>query len=106
MNLGGCQSQAFNAQVAAATIVMLQYGILSVAKRFACYETLGALFRNTEADVLELTLNERLWVYICQVVSELAELFELDEEKVMSKLIAENQAFAKAINLKSLLQAG
>ena len=106
LNLGGCQSQAFNAQVAAATIVMLQYGILSVAKRFASYETLGALFRDTEADVLELTLNERLWVYICQVVNELAELFELDEEKVMSKLIAENQAFTKAINLKALLQAG
>ena len=65
LNLGGCQSQAFNAQVAAATIVMLQYGILSVAKRFASYETLGALFRNTEAEVLEITLNERLWVYIC-----------------------------------------
>ena len=80
--------------------------ILSVAKRFASYETLGALFRDTGADVLELTLNERLWVYICQVVSELAELFGLDEENVMSKLIAENQAFTKVINLKSLLQAG
>lgn len=106
LNLGGCQSQAFNAQVAAATIVMLQYGILSVAKRFASYETLGTLFRNTEAEVLEITLNERLWVYICQVMSELAELFDLDEEKLMSKLIAENQTFTKLINLKPLLQAG
>ena len=53
-----------------------------------------------------MTLNERLWVYICQVMSELAELFDLDEEKLMSKLIAENQTFTKLINLKPLLQAG
>jgi len=36
----------------------------------------------------------------------LAELVGLDEENVMSKLIAENQTFTKEINLKSLLQAG
>ena len=42
----------------------------------------------------------------CQVVTDLAELFGLDEENVMSKLIAENQMFTKEINLKSLLQAG
>jgi hypothetical protein len=33
-------------------------------------------------------------------------LFGLEEEKVMSKLIAENQTFTKEVNLKSLLQAG
>ena len=59
-DLGGCQSQAFNAQVAATTIAMPKNDTLSVAKRFASYDTLGALFRDTSADVLELTLNERL----------------------------------------------
>jgi hypothetical protein len=67
---------------------------------------MGALFRDIGADMLELTLNERLWLYICLVVSELDEIFGLDEEKVMSKLIAENQAFTETINLKSLLHKG
>lgn len=106
LNLGGCQSQGFNAQIAAATIVQLQYSILSVAKRFGSYETLGALFRDTEADVLELTINERIWICICQVISELADFLGLDEEKLMSKLIADNQTFTKLINIEPLSQAG
>ena len=106
LNLGGCQSQGFNSQIAAATIVQLQYSVLSVAKRFGSYETLGALFRNTEADVVEQTLNERIWTYIYQIISELADLLELDEEILMSILIADNQTFTKLINLEPLLQAG
>ena len=41
-----------------------------------------------------------------QMVGDLADLIGLDEENVMSKLIAENQTFTKKIDLKSLLQAG
>ena len=33
-------------------------------------------------------------------------LFGLEEENMMSKLIAENQMFTKEVNLKALLQAG
>jgi hypothetical protein len=33
-------------------------------------------------------------------------LFSLEEENVMSNLIAENQTFTKEVNLKFLLQAG
>ena len=106
LNLGGCQSQGFNAQIAAAAIVQLQYSILSVAKRFGSYETLGALFRDTEADVLELTINERIWICICQVISELAGFLGLDKEKLMSNLIADNQTFTKLINIEPLSQAG
>ena len=106
LNLGGCQSQGFNSQIAAATIVQLQYSILSVAKRFGSYETLGALFRDTEADVVEQTLNERIWICICQIISELADFLGLDEEKLMSQFIADNQTFTKLINLEPLLQAG
>ena len=105
LNLGGCQSREFNAQVAAATIALMQFGILSVAKRFGCYESLGELFRNTEADIIELTLNERLWLCICRIISQLAELMDLDEECLMTKFITDNQTFAKCINLDSLLQS-
>ena len=104
--LGGCQSQGFNAQIAAATVVQLQYSILSVAKRFGSYETLGVLFRETEADVIELTINERIYTYICQIISELADFIGLDEERLMSKSIADNQIFTKLINVKPLLQTG
>ena len=76
-----------------------------MAKRFGSYETLGALFRDTEADVLELTINERIWICICQVISELADFLGLDEEKLMSKLIADNQTFTKLINIEPLSQA-
>ena len=104
--LGGCQSQGFNAQIAAATVVKLQYSILSETQRFGSYETLGALFRNTEADVVEQTINERIWIYICQIISELSEFFGMDEENLISKLIVDNQLFTKLINLEPLSQVG
>ena len=50
LGLGKCQSQDFDAQIAATTLCMLQYNMLSIAKRFSDYETLGELFRATQKD--------------------------------------------------------
>ena len=44
LGLGKCQSRDFDAQIASTTICILQYNILSVAKRFTDYETVGELF--------------------------------------------------------------
>lgn len=46
------------------TINMLQYNILTLAKRFTDYETLGQLFRDTQAENIELTVVERIWQII------------------------------------------
>jgi len=61
--LGKNQSQDFDAQVASTTLTMIQYNLLALAKRFAGYESLGELFRNTKAETIELTVAEKKNTY-------------------------------------------
>lgn len=44
LGFGKCQSTNFASQIAAATLCCIQYNILSVAKRFLFYETIGGIF--------------------------------------------------------------
>ena len=58
-------------------ILMLRYhiplyawlSILYLVKRFAKYEILGEMFRQTNADSLELTISERVWRMILSMVA-------------------------------------
>ncbi|MBS1437239.1 MAG: transposase [Bacteroides sp.] len=76
LGLGKCQSRSYNAQIADTTLCFMMYQMLSLAKRFSEYETLGALFRS-ERDRLQVltlwsrTLEEvkRLWKF-CRVKQE------------------------------------
>jgi len=106
LGLGKCQSQDFDAQIAHTTICMIQYNLLSVAKRFTDYESLGEMFRSTNAETIQLTLAERLWQLIVEVLADLAELIEIDTDSLMEKLISDNQRIIKLTNYTALLQAG
>ena len=106
LGLGKCQSQDFDAQIASITIGMLQYNILSVAKRFSHYETLGELFRTANAEIIELTIAQRIWLIIIEIIAQLADLLDIETEVLMEKIIADNQRFEKLLNYKCLMQAG
>lgn len=106
LGLGKSQSQDFDAQIATTTICMLQYNLLAVAKRFTDYESLGELFRNTKAETIQLTVAERIWQIIIDVLAALTELFEIDTEMLMEKLLSDNERIEKLFNYKTLLQAG
>ena len=60
LRLGGSQNTDFDGQIADATITLATHTILSLQKRFSAYETMGELFRETQQQLLELTLWERL----------------------------------------------
>lgn len=106
LSLGKCQSQDFDAQIAHTSICMVQYNLLAVSKRFTDYESLGELFRHTNAETIQLTLAERLWQIIVDVLAFVAELFDVDIESLMEKVIAENQRLKKLIIYTTLMQAG
>lgn len=106
LSLGKCQSQDFDAQIAATSICMMQYNILSVAKRFSAYESLGELFRNTKAETIQLTMNQRIWLLIVEILTDLAEILEIDTESLMEKIMTDNEKLIKLRNYTSLLQAG
>ena len=106
LGLGKCQAQDFDAQIAATTLCMLQYNLLSVVKRFNDYETLGELFRASQKDALKLTISEQIWLIIIEVIAELSEIFNIDTEMLMEKLFSENEKLTKYLNFKNLTQAG
>ena len=97
LNLCKCQSQDFDAQIATISICILQYNLLSVVKRFEGYETWGELFRAVQADTLELTVCERIWKIIIELLSELADFFETELEILMEKIFSENERFTKLL---------
>ena len=106
LGLGKCQSQDFDAQIAHTTICMIQYNLLSVAKRFAHYETLGELFRDTKAETIQLTVVEHLWKIIIEVLADLAQILEIETDWLMEKLVSDNEKLIKISNYRTLLQAG
>lgn len=106
LGLGKCQAQDFDAQIAATTLCLLQYNLLSVAKRFNDYETLGELFRAAQKDSLEITIAEQIWLIILEITAKLSEILDIDTEVLMRKLFSENETITKYINFKNLPQAG
>ena len=105
LGLGKCQSEDFDAQIAHTTVCMIQYNLLQVAKPFTQYESLGELFRNTKAEMIQLTVAEELWQIIMEVLANLAELIEIETELLIEKLIVDNEKLVKLTNYRTLMQA-
>lgn len=60
LNLGGCQSNDFDAHIANTTISMIAYILLSFRYRYEHYESMGELFRVMNAECLHQTLDKSL----------------------------------------------
>ena len=105
LGLGKCESQDFDAQIAHTSLCMMQYNILSLAKRFDKYETLGVLFRETIHNTLEITLADRIWMIITSLVARLVVILDVDQEMLMENLIVDNQELTELINLKPYFKA-
>jgi len=105
LRLGKCESLDFDAQIAAATLCMLQYNLFSVVKRFESYESFGALFRAAKSETLELNVKERIWLIIIEILTVLSNYFEIDIEFLTQHIIADNEQLTNMLNLKSLSRA-
>lgn len=88
LGLGKCQSNNLDAQFADTTVTMIQYIMLTLRKRFGDYESKGALFRASQEQMLELTLMHRLWGLFIEIVTQLAEVFDMDIEQLMEQLFS------------------
>ena len=68
--------------------------ILSFIKRFEAYETIGGLFNHTVNGTIELSVTERIWDFILQIVAIIADLFSADEEDIIRMIANDNQKIA------------
>ncbi len=87
LGLGKYQMRNFASQIACTAITAMQYNILATARRFSSYETIGGLFREVTRNSAELTITERIWGMIVDIVSEIAQCFEIEDEKIFEALI-------------------
>ena len=103
LDFGKCQSVHFSAQIASFTLTMMQYNILCTVKRFEAYETLGALFRETTGNTLELSVTDRIWELILDTILEIAEIISADASELLSAVIDENPKFHKLYQMYKLV---
>ena len=95
LNLGKCQSNDFDAQIADTSLAMITYMLLTMQKRMTNYETIGGAFRENRQEMLELTLWERIWGLFQEILAELTELFEIDMDEIIQKLTRDDQTSEK-----------
>ena len=97
--LGKSQSRDFDAQIADTTLSMIQYNIFSTAKRFSAYETMGVLFADAKDQMLELTVCQRLWGFILELLQIIADIFDVDINELIKQVIQSDKQHNKVINL-------
>lgn len=99
LRLGKCQSQDFDAQIAATTISLIQYNILSLVRRINDYETVGGLLAEAMDEALEKTVLMQILDILISLIREIADFFESDMETILEKCINDNEKFNKLINI-------
>ena len=99
LRLGKSQNTDFCGQIADASLVMITYTILSLYKRFESYETMGGLFRETQQELLEKTLCQRIELVILKILRDLLEFLSIDVEHTLYLLTSSGKASREVIVL-------
>lgn len=90
LGLADCSARDFSSQIAHISLVMIRYNLLAIIKRANDYETLGGLFGDMYNGVHELTVIEKIWGIIMEIVAVIAELTGMDEEVMLELIIRDN----------------
>jgi predicted nucleic acid-binding Zn finger protein len=100
LQLGKCQSNDFDAQIAETTITMVQHLMLTMKYRFETYESKGVLFDQAKEKVVQHRLSERLWGLFMELLQMIEELFEgMDVNDLLEKILGNEKAYQKITKL-------
>ena len=94
LGLADCQARDFSAQVAHVSLVMIRYNLLAFIKRKLDYDTIGGLFGDMYLGVHELTVVEKIWAIILEVVAVVAELTGADSDELTMQIIENDKRLA------------
>lgn len=98
LGLGKSQTRNFASQIAETAIAALQFNILSAVKRFTDYQTLGGLFKDIRSQTVKLSVTERIWALVVEILRKISDLYFIDLKEIIGKLTA------AGINLKRARQ--
>ena len=102
LGLGKYQMRNFSSQIAMTAITAMQYNLLSTARRFSDYETVGGLFKDATKGSVELTLTERIWDIMLEVVRKIAECFNIEDEDIFDTLLNRSDKLSHFVELYQL----
>ena len=91
LHLGKCQSLNLAAQFASISITAIQYNILGYVKRKESYLTIGGLFASITSQTVELTVAQKIWNLILEVVNAIAELIACETFDLIDSIIKDNE---------------
>lgn len=104
LRLGKCQCRDFGSQIASISLNMLQYNLLSYVKRFESYETIGGLFREITEQTVELSITEKIWGLMQEIVSAIADFFSTDFDELLTNIINQNKQLKAMAGVVQQLQ--
>jgi len=105
LGFGKCQSHTFAAQIAASSICAIQYNLLSTARRFSDYETIGELFREVSRETIQLSVAQQIWGVLQELVNAIADAFGLMDEEIYDVIINESDKMAHICKFYNLSTA-
>jgi len=83
----------------------LRHDILSVAKRFIDYETIGGLFREVSRQTVQLSVAQQIWGVLQELVTAIARVFGLLDEEVYDAVINQSDELAYIAQFYNLQSA-
>ena len=89
--MASCSARDFSSQISHISLVMIRYNLLAMIKRSFDYETIGGLFRDVYAGVQEITVIEKIWNIILEVVAVIAEVLEADFEHILQQVLEKEE---------------
>lgn len=93
LGLGRCQSNDFDAQIADATITMIQHILLTIKYRIENYESVNGLFLEITQATVKQRLDQRLWGLFIEILNIIGSLFdEIDEDELIHRIFHDETA--------------
>lgn len=94
LGLADCSSRDFSAHISHVSLVMIRYNLLASIKRALDYDTIGGLFGDMYLGVHELTVVEKIWAIIIEVVAVVAELTGAESDELTKQIIENDKRLA------------
>lgn len=69
------------------------------------FVAIGGLFREVTRNSVELTITERIWGMIINIINEIAQCFEIEDEKIFETLINRSDKLQHFIQIYELKMA-
>ena len=104
LGLGRYQGRDFDGQIGDCTLCHMTYIALALDKRLNDYETMGALFEQQRADLMALTLWQRLLAIIKHLLEVLADVLGVTYEELSASIVRDEKMLGKYIVMAEALE--